>query len=127
MAEEITNRFDDFLAAEVAGTGKPHSLASHVDIPRGAANFKIVADAIKNAATELFEMATPDGMTARSYTVRSPRGVIAVVCPWNLPLLLMTWKVGPALACGNTVVARCALAPSGSTSSGRSSTSSCPR
>ena len=106
VAEEITNRFDDFLAAEVADTGKPHSLASHVDIPRGAANFKIFADTIKNAATESFEMATPDGMTARSYTVRSPRGVIAVVCPWNLPLLLMTWKVGPALACGNTVVVK---------------------
>ena len=51
-------------------------------------------------------MATPDGKTARSYTVRSPRGVIAVVCPWNLPLLLMTWKVGPAMACGNTVVVK---------------------
>src|SRR5262245_47759798 len=106
VAEEINNRFDDFLQAEVADTGKPHSLASHVDIPRGAANFKIFADTIKNASTESFEMTTPDGKTARSYTVRSPRGVIAVVCPWNLPLLLMTWKVGPALACGNTVVVK---------------------
>src|ERR1700674_3243411 len=106
VADEINRRFDDFLAAEVADTGKPNSLASHVDIPRGAANFKIFADTIKNAATESFEMATPDGKTARSFTVRSPRGVIAVVCPWNLPLLLMTWKVGPALACGNTVVVK---------------------
>jgi aminomuconate-semialdehyde/2-hydroxymuconate-6-semialdehyde dehydrogenase len=106
VADEINNRFDDFLQAEVADTGKPHSLASHVDIPRGAANFKAFADTIKNASTESFEMATPDGHTARSYTVRSPRGVIAVVCPWNLPLLLMTWKVGPAMACGNTVVVK---------------------
>jgi aminomuconate-semialdehyde/2-hydroxymuconate-6-semialdehyde dehydrogenase len=106
VADEINRRFDDFLAAEVADTGKPHSLASHVDIPRGAANFKIFADTIKNASTESFEMTTPDNKTARSYTVRTPRGVIAVVCPWNLPLLLMTWKVGPALACGNAVVVK---------------------
>ena len=106
VAEEILRRFDDFLAAEVADTGKPKSLASHVDIPRGAANFKIFADTIKNASTESFQMATPDGHTALSYAVRVPRGVIAVVCPWNLPLLLMTWKVGPALACGNTVVVK---------------------
>jgi aminomuconate-semialdehyde/2-hydroxymuconate-6-semialdehyde dehydrogenase len=106
VADEINNRFDDFLAAEVADTGKPNSLASHVDIPRGAANFKIFADTIKNTPTESFQMATPDGKTAMSYAVRVPRGVIAVVCPWNLPLLLMTWKVGPALACGNTVVVK---------------------
>jgi aminomuconate-semialdehyde/2-hydroxymuconate-6-semialdehyde dehydrogenase len=106
VAGEIIRRFDDFLAAEVADTGKPKSLASHVDIPRGAANFKIFADTIKNASTESFQMATPDGRTALSYAVRVPRGVIAVVCPWNLPLLLMTWKVGPALACGNTVVVK---------------------
>ena len=106
VAAEINRRFDDFLAAEVADTGKPHALASHVDIPRGAANFKIFADTIKNASTESFEMRTPDGLTARSYALRVPRGVIAVVCPWNLPLLLMTWKVGPALACGNTVVVK---------------------
>ncbi len=106
VANEIHRRFDDFLAAEVADTGKPNSLASHVDIPRGAANFKIFADIIKNASTESFQMATPDGHTALSYAVRVPRGVIAVVCPWNLPLLLMTWKVGPALACGNAVVVK---------------------
>src|SRR6266853_3959381 len=106
VADEINRRFDDFLAAEVADTGKPHSLASHVDIPRGAANFKIFADTIKNASTESFQMTTPDGRTALSYAVRVPRGVIAVVCPWNLPLLLMTWKVAPALACGNTVVVK---------------------
>jgi aminomuconate-semialdehyde/2-hydroxymuconate-6-semialdehyde dehydrogenase len=106
VANEITRRFDDFLAAEVADTGKPVSLARHIDIPRGAANFKIFADVVKNVATECFEMATPDGGGALNYAVRSPVGVVAVVCPWNLPLLLMTWKVGPALACGNTVVVK---------------------
>jgi aminomuconate-semialdehyde/2-hydroxymuconate-6-semialdehyde dehydrogenase len=106
VAKEINRRFDDFLQAEIADTGKPAHLASHVDIPRGAANFQIFADTIKNMSTESFEMRTPDGKTALSYGVRVPRGVIAVVCPWNLPLLLMTWKVGPALACGNTVVVK---------------------
>src|SRR5450830_842429 len=106
VANEINRRFDDFLQAEVADTGKPAHLASHIDIPRGAANFKIFTDTIKNVSTESFEMRTPDGKTARSYGVRTPRGVIAIICPWNLPLLLMTWKVGPALACGNTVVVK---------------------
>jgi len=106
VADEINNRFDEFLAAELADTGKPHSLASHIDIPRGAANFKIFADIIKNEPTESFQMTTPDGGTAISYGVRVPLGVVAVVCPWNLPLLLMTWKVGPALACGNAVIVK---------------------
>lgn len=106
IVAEINNRFDDFLQAEIADTGKPISLASHIDIPRGAANFKVFADIIKNVPTESFQMATPDGGTAVSYAVRSPLGVVAVVCPWNLPLLLMTWKVGPALACGNTVIVK---------------------
>ena len=106
VVNEINRRFDDFLQAEIADTGKPAHLASHIDIPRGAANFKIFTDTIKNVSTESFEMRTPDGKTARSYGVRTPRGVIAIVCPWNLPLLLMTWKCGPALACGNTVVVK---------------------
>ena len=106
VADEINRRFDDFLQAEIADTGKPLSLASHIDIPRGAANFKAFADIIKNVPTESFEMATPDGGSAINYGLRTPLGVIAVVCPWNLPLLLMTWKVGPALACGNTVVVK---------------------
>jgi aminomuconate-semialdehyde/2-hydroxymuconate-6-semialdehyde dehydrogenase len=106
VADEINRRFDDFLAAEMADTGKPKALASHIDIPRGAANFKVFADIVKNVPTESFEMSTPDGGKALSYGVRSPVGVVAVVCPWNLPLLLMTWKVGPALACGNTVVVK---------------------
>ena len=106
VAREINNRFDEFLQAEIADTGKPNHLASHVDIPRGAANFQVFADTVKTASTESFEMRTPDGKTALSYGVHAPRGVIAVVCPWNLPLLLMTFKVGPALACGNTVVVK---------------------
>ncbi len=106
VADEITRRFDDFLEAEVADTGKPVSLASHIDIPRGAANFKVFADVVKNVPSEFFELATPDGKGAINYALRVPKGVVGVICPWNLPLLLMTWKVGPALACGNAVVVK---------------------
>jgi aminomuconate-semialdehyde/2-hydroxymuconate-6-semialdehyde dehydrogenase len=106
VADEINRRFDEFLHAEVADTGKPVSLASHLDIPRGAANFKIFADVVKNVPTESFTMATPDGKGALNYALRVPKGVVGVICPWNLPLLLMTWKVGPALACGNAVVVK---------------------
>lgn len=106
VAAGIEKRFDEFLDAEVADTGKPVSIASHIDIPRGAANFRIFAEIVKNVAGEYFETPTPDGTGAINYSVRVPKGVVAVVCPWNLPLLLMTWKVGPALACGNTVVVK---------------------
>lgn len=106
VAREIDRRFEDFLEAEIADTGKPRSLAAHLDIPRGAANFRVFADAIKHASTEFFETPTPDGLGAFNYGLRVPRGVVAVICPWNLPLLLMTWKVAPALACGNAVVVK---------------------
>jgi aminomuconate-semialdehyde/2-hydroxymuconate-6-semialdehyde dehydrogenase len=106
VANEIVRRFDEFLEAECADTGKPMSLARHIDIPRGAANFKIFADVVKNVPTEFFELATPDGRGALNYATRSPIGVVGIVCPWNLPLLLMTWKAGPALACGNTIVVK---------------------
>jgi len=106
LAEGINARFDDFLAAEIRDTGKPRSIASHIDIPRGAANFNVFADQVATLGTESFSMPTPDGTGALNYAVRTPRGVIAVICPWNLPLLLMTWKVAPALACGNTVVVK---------------------
>lgn len=106
VADEIDRRSADFLAAEIADTGKPESLAAHIDIPRGAANFRVFADVVKNVSSETFEMTTPDGGRALNYAVRKPLGVIGVICPWNLPLLLMTWKVGPALACGNAVVVK---------------------
>ncbi len=106
VADEITRRFDDFLTAEVNDTGKPMTLAAHLDIPRGAANFKIFADIVKNVPTEAFEMTAPDGARVLNYSVRRPRGVVGVISPWNLPLLLMTWKVGPALACGNAVIVK---------------------
>lgn len=106
IASEIEARFDEFLAAEIKDTGKPTTLASHLDIPRGAANFRAFANVLTSHGTEFFAMKTPDGGDAINYTLRAPKGVVAVVCPWNLPLLLMTWKVAPALACGNTVVVK---------------------
>lgn len=106
VADEITRRFDEFVAAEMQDTGQTKHVMEHVFIPRGAANFKIFADVIKNVPTETFEMATPDGRGAINSAIRIPKGVIAVVCPWNAPFLLMTWKVGPALACGNAVVVK---------------------
>lgn len=106
VADGINARFDEFLDAECLDTGKPKAMASHIDIPRGAANFKVFADLVKSVPTESFEMPTPDGAGAINYAVRRPKGVIGVISPWNLPLLLMTWKVGPALACGNTVVVK---------------------
>lgn len=106
VAERIEERFDDFLEAEIADTGKPYELAHHLDIPRGAANFRVFADAIANLSTETFEMDTPDGGKALNYSVRKPLGVVGVISPWNLPLLLMTWKVAPAMACGNAVVVK---------------------
>ena len=106
VADRINERFDEFLDAECLDTGKPRSLASHIDIPRGAANFKVFADMIKNVPAEAFRLDTPDATGAINIGHRAPKGVIAVISPWNLPLLLMTWKVGPALACGNTVVVK---------------------
>lgn len=106
VADEIQRRAEDFVKAEIADTGMPHRIASHVDVPRGAANFKVFADLVQTVPTETFPMNTPEGGRAINYALRTPRGVIAVICPWNLPLLLMTWKVAPALACGNVVIVK---------------------
>jgi aminomuconate-semialdehyde/2-hydroxymuconate-6-semialdehyde dehydrogenase len=106
VAEAISAKFDCFVAAEVADTGKPVSLASKLDVPRAAANFRVFADLIKTAGLESFQTETPDGKSALNYAVRKPLGVVGVIVPWNLPLLLLTWKVAPALACGNTVVVK---------------------
>jgi len=106
VAAEIEHRFDDFLAAEIADTGKPHSMASTVDIPRGAANFRMFADILKTMPMESFQTDLPGGAKALNYTVRKPLGVVGIISPWNLPLLLLTWKVAPALACGNAVVVK---------------------
>ena len=106
VADAIEARFDCFVDAEVADTGKPVALASKLDVPRAAANFRVFADLIKTAGLESFQTETPDGKSALNYAVRKPLGVIGIITPWNLPLLLLTWKVAPALACGNAVVVK---------------------
>ena len=106
VAVRINERFEEFLAAECLDTGKPRSMASHIDIPRGAANFTAFSETLVNHPTECFKLDTPDGGGSLNYGHRTPKGVVAVISPWNLPLLLMTFKVGPALACGNTVVVK---------------------
>lgn len=106
VADEITRRFEDFVEAEMIDCGQPSHVMRHVFIPRGAANFKVFADVIKNVPTESFMMDTPDGAGALNYALRVPKGVVGVISPWNAPFLLMTWKVGPALACGNSVIVK---------------------
>jgi len=106
IAARIVERSEEFLRAEIADTGKPAGFARAVDIPRGAANFRVFAQVLRTATTETYETPTDDGAGALMYALRQPLGVVGVICPWNLPLLLMTWKVAPALAAGNTVVVK---------------------
>ncbi|MFI9383300.1 2-hydroxymuconic semialdehyde dehydrogenase [Kutzneria sp. NPDC052558] len=101
IADRIEARFDDLLAAEVADTGKPLPLARELDVTRAAANFRAAADLVAGLGVDSFLTET-----ALNYAVRRPLGVVGVIVPWNLPLLLLTWKVAPALATGNAVVVK---------------------
>ncbi len=102
LADTIEEHFDELVAAESKDNGKPESLAAHVDIPRAPSNIRFFAGAILHDSSDVHEM---DGM-AINYTLRQPIGVAACISPWNLPLYLLTWKIAPALAAGNTVVAK---------------------
>ncbi|MEU5883913.1 2-hydroxymuconic semialdehyde dehydrogenase [Spirillospora sp. NPDC047279] len=110
VADGIDARFDEFVDAEVRDTGKPRELAATVDVPRAAGNFRAYADLLYGRGERAFTTAVPGWSggsgQALNYTVRRPLGVVAVISPWNLPLLLLTWKVAPALAAGNAVVAK---------------------
>jgi aminomuconate-semialdehyde/2-hydroxymuconate-6-semialdehyde dehydrogenase len=106
VADGIEARFDEFLEAEVADTGHSYPHARAIDIPRGAANFRVFADLIKAYPNEAYEMAAPDGGAVLNYSHRRPLGVVAVIAPWDLPLLLLSWKVAPAMAAGNAVIAK---------------------
>jgi aminomuconate-semialdehyde/2-hydroxymuconate-6-semialdehyde dehydrogenase len=104
VADAIDRRADELVAAEVGDTGKPEALARDLDVARAAANFRSFADTVSTAGLDSFLTELPDGRRALNYAVRKPLGVVAVIVPWNLPLLLLTWKLAPALATGNTVV-----------------------
>ncbi|WP_214318417.1 aldehyde dehydrogenase family protein [Nonomuraea sediminis] len=101
LADGIEARFDDLVAAEIADTGKPLEQTRTLDIPRGAANFRAFAEIAAQRPDDAFHL---PGVL--SYTVRRPLGVVAVIVPWNLPFLLMTWKLAPALVAGNAVVVK---------------------
>lgn len=102
IADLIERNTEELARAESVDTGKPLSLARRLDIPRAAANFRFFAAAILHFSSEAH--VTDD--QAVNYTVRDPRGVAGCISPWNLPLYLLTWKIAPALAAGNTVVAK---------------------
>jgi aminomuconate-semialdehyde/2-hydroxymuconate-6-semialdehyde dehydrogenase len=106
VADRIEDRFENFVAAEVADTGKPVAQARELDVARAVANFRSFADTAAAAGQPSFMTDLANGRQALNYAVRKPLGVVAVIVPWNLPLLLLTWKLAPALACGNTVVVK---------------------
>lgn len=102
VADGIANRMDEFIAAESRDNGKPMKIAEHVDIPRAISNFKFFATGIQHFASESHNMVG----VGINYTLRKPLGVVGCISPWNLPLYLFTWKIAPALAAGNCVVAK---------------------
>jgi aminomuconate-semialdehyde/2-hydroxymuconate-6-semialdehyde dehydrogenase len=102
LASLIEDNLDRFAEAESRDNGKPLSLAKRVDIPRAAANFNFYATGVLHYASEAHQMED----TAINYTTREPIGVCGCISPWNLPLYLFSWKIAPALAIGNTVVAK---------------------
>jgi aminomuconate-semialdehyde/2-hydroxymuconate-6-semialdehyde dehydrogenase len=102
IADLIDRDLEKFARAESVDTGKPLSLARSLDIPRASSNFRFFATAILHTENEAHVM---DGV-AFNYTLRQPRGIVGLISPWNLPLYLLSWKIAPAIAVGNTTVAK---------------------
>lgn len=102
VSNAIDAKLDALALAESKDNGKPLKLATAVDIPRARDNFKFYATAILHDAYETHDM----GVDGFNYTLRQPIGVAGCISPWNLPLYLFSWKIAPALAAGNTVVAK---------------------
>ena len=103
ISELLEANLQRFAEAESKDNGKPISLAKAVDIPRAASNFRFFGNAITQFASESHESV---GQDAINYTLRQPIGVVGCISPWNLPLYLFTWKIAPAIAAGNCVVAK---------------------
>jgi aminomuconate-semialdehyde/2-hydroxymuconate-6-semialdehyde dehydrogenase len=101
LADALEARLEDFAQAESLDGGKPIRLAREIEIPRAISNLRFFA----HAATQ-FGSESHHGQAGLNYTLRQPLGVVATISPWNLPLYLLTWKIAPALAAGNTVVAK---------------------
>ncbi|MFT4994546.1 MAG: aminomuconate-semialdehyde/2-hydroxymuconate-6-semialdehyde dehydrogenase [Paraglaciecola sp.] len=104
VADVMHRREQEFIDGEIADTGKSLFQVKSIDIPRGTANFRFFADLVKYPANESFITETAQGTKALNYSVNKPLGVVAIISPWNLPLLLATWKIAPAMACGNSVI-----------------------
>jgi len=102
LSQGIEARMDEFVDAESRDNGKPRSLAAHVDIPRAVSNFHFFATAILHYASESHNMVG----VGVNYTLRKPIGIVGCISPWNLPLYLFSWKIAPALAAGNCVIAK---------------------
>ena len=102
IAELIDENLDELALAETNDNGKPLWLSKKVDIPRASANFRFFATGIMHFAAESHNMEDK----AVNYTLRQPIGIVGCISPWNLPLYLFTWKIAPALAAGNCVIAK---------------------
>lgn len=101
LADALESRTELFAESECRDGGKPIQLAREVEIPRAVANLRFFAHAATQFASE-----SHHGQAGLNYTLRNALGVVATISPWNLPLYLFTWKIAPALAAGNTVVAK---------------------
>jgi aminomuconate-semialdehyde/2-hydroxymuconate-6-semialdehyde dehydrogenase len=102
LAAGIEARMDEFVVAESRDNGKPEKLAAHVDIPRAVSNFHFFATAIEHFSSESHYMEK----VGINFTTRRPIGIVGCISPWNLPLYLFSWKIAPALAAGNCVIAK---------------------
>src|SRR5207248_7337199 len=102
VADLIERDLEKLARAESVDTGKPLSLARTLDIPRAASNFRFFATAILHTESE----AHITDNVAFNYTLRQPRGIAGLISPWNLPLYLLSWKMAPAIAVGNTAMAK---------------------
>ena len=103
ISDLILENLPELAEAESKDNGKPISLAKEIDIPRAASNFQFFANAITQFSSEAHESV---GLHAVNFTLREPLGVVGCISPWNLPLYLFTWKIAPAIAAGNCVVAK---------------------
>ncbi|HPH85786.1 MAG TPA: aldehyde dehydrogenase [Ferruginibacter sp.] len=102
IATLIDENMDALALAETNDNGKPLWLSKQVDIPRASANFRFFATGLMHFAGESHSMEDK----SINYTLRQPIGVVGCISPWNLPLYLFTWKIAPALAAGNCVIAK---------------------
>jgi len=102
IAEGIRSRMEEFVYAESKDSGKPIQLARKMDIPRAISNFEFFGTAIQHTETQAHYME----QKGFNYTLRRPIGLVGCISPWNLPLYLFSWKIAPALATGNCVIAK---------------------